>query len=121
MIYHKDQIKSDAIENRKAPLFAARFALGAASLLIIGKLIAYFLSGSAAMLASLMDSIGDGVISTIAYMSIRISMMPADEDHRFGHGKAEGFSAFIQASFLIGAGGFLATESFMRFFRDVEI
>lgn len=121
MIYKKDRIHHDPIEHRSAPLFAAYFALGAVAILIIAKLVAYFMSGSAAMLASLTDSIGDGVISLIAYMSIRISLMPADEDHRFGHGKIEGFSAFIQSAFLLGAGVFLAFDSFMRFFRPVEI
>ncbi|MFP4313061.1 MAG: cation diffusion facilitator family transporter, partial [Alphaproteobacteria bacterium] len=75
----------------------------------------------ATMLASLLDTLGDGVITLIAYFSLRISMMPADEDHRFGHGKAEGFSALIQASFLVGAAVFLMFESFMRLFRPVEI
>lgn len=121
MHYHKDTITNDPIENSKYSFYAMYFALGAVLILIIAKTAAYYLSGSAAMLAALTDSIGDGVITLIAFMSLRISLMPADEDHRFGHGKAEGFSALLQASFLVGAAVFLLFESTMRFFRPIEI
>ena len=116
-IYKKESVGgTDPSDHHPHATFATLWALGTVSILIIIKTIAFALSGSAAMLGSLIDTIGDGVISLITFISVRISLAPADEDHRFGHGKIEGFSALIQASFLMGAAVFLIFESFNRFF-----
>ncbi len=120
-MYEKHSIDHDTASNKSHSLFAAYWALGTVAILIIIKLGAYYMSGSAALLASLTDTLGDGVISIITLISIRISLMPADEDHRHGHGKVEGFSALLQASFLIGAAVFLIFESAQRIFRPVEV
>jgi len=95
-------------------MFAAYWALGTVFILIILKSIAYFLSGSTAMLGSLADTLSDGAISLMTFFSVRYSLKPADKDHRYGHGKIEGFSAFFQASFLLGAAVFLFFESASR-------
>ena len=100
------------------PFYAVLVIVG---LIIAIKVYAYFTSGSAAMLASLIDSIGDAALSFMAYLSLRLSLKPADEEHRFGHGKAEGFSALIQASFLFGATFFLQFETGQRFYATNEI
>jgi len=41
------------------------------------------------VLASLVDSLMDALASLINLMAVRLSLQPADDDHRFGHGKAE--------------------------------
>lgn len=120
-IYNNETIGNDQIENQKFALFAISFSLAMVLILVGAKAAAYFYSGSAAMLSSLTDTLGDGVISVIALTSLRIAMMPPDEDHRFGHGKAEGFSALLQGSFLVGSAVFLLFESVGRFFKPVEI
>lgn len=121
MIYKNDEAEDYTAGARKHSLFAAYWALGTVFILVIIKAGAYYLSGSAALLGSLTDTIGDGVISLITLASIRISLMPADKDHRFGHGKVEGFSAMLQASFLIGASVFLVFESARRLLRPEDI
>ena len=95
-------------------LFAARWGIATVAVLIVLKAFAAFASNSGAMLASLTDSMGDIMISMIAYYSISLSLKPADEDHRFGHGKAEGFSALLQGSILIGAAAFITLETLLR-------
>ena len=79
------------------------------------KLYAYIDNGSASVLASLIDSIVDAGASVITLMAIRVSLMPADADHRSGHGKAEGLAALFQAAFIAAAGFFLLLESISRF------
>lgn len=91
------------------------------AVILVFKIYAYAASGSAALLASLIDSAGDGVISLFGYLSVRLSLKPADEEHRFGHGKAEGFSALVQSSFLMGGAIFLVFETVHRFFAPVPV
>ena len=120
MSYARD-LADDPIEDRKYALYAMRCSLVVVSFLIILKLFAAFTSGSTAMLGSLIDTLGDGVLSLVGYISIKISLMPADEEHRHGHGKVEGFSALLQASFLMGSAVFLAFESLTRLAQPAVI
>ena len=107
--------------NQKLALLASYWALGTAFILAIIKGIAYFFTGSNALLASLIDTISDIVLSIVSYCSVKISLKPADDDHRFGHGKAEGFSAQIQASFLIGSSVFITFEAIRHYFTPAQI
>lgn len=85
------------------------------------KMYAYVESGAVSMLGSFIDSLGDIFISIVSYYSIKLSIKPADEEHRFGHGKAEGFSALFQSSFLFGSAVFLILETVRRLFSPVDI
>jgi len=74
------------------------------------KLLAGFLGSSAAMIADGVHSLSD-VISTIVIMvSLKVSSKPPDEEHPYGHGKAEAIGAKLVALLLIGAGIFLGWE-----------
>ncbi len=114
-------------ENKEKPFQPANALLPSYAALIIVSLIigikvyACFLSGATSMLASLIDSLGDAVISLLTYFSIQLSLKPADTEHRFGHGKAEGFSALFQSSFLMGSAFFLVFETGRRIFAPIEI
>lgn len=96
-------------------LFGAGASIVTVALLILMKLYAYIDSGSASVLASLIDSIVDAKVSIVMFLAIRFSLKPADADHRFGHGKIEGVAAILQAAFIAGAGFFLALEAINRF------
>lgn len=84
-------------------------------LIVILKIVATIFSGSAAVLSSLIDSLGDIALSTITLISVRWSLKPADDNHRHGHGKIEGICALIQASCLVGGAAFLLLEVLNRF------
>ncbi len=58
-------------------------------LLLIMKLIVGFLTKSQAMIADGLNSAGDVFASTITYIGNRISSTPGDDEHPYGHGKAE--------------------------------
>ncbi len=53
-------------------------------------------TGSTAMLGSLADTALDMVAAIITLIGVRLAAMPADDDHRFGHGKAEAIVALLQ-------------------------
>ena len=105
---------SDTHRPRMA-LFAGAASIGTVTVLIALKLYAAFETGSASVLASLIDSAVDASVSVMTFLAIRISLKPADDDHRHGHGKVEGLAALFQAAFIAGAGFFLLLESIRRF------
>ncbi|MCG9722971.1 cation diffusion facilitator family transporter [Shewanella sp. Isolate7] len=82
---------------------ASRAAVATALTLIVIKLAAWFYSGSASMLASLTDSFADALASIVNFIAIRYAIVPADQDHRYGHGKAEPLAALAQSAFILGS------------------
>jgi cation diffusion facilitator family transporter len=70
--------------------------------LIAGKLTVGLLTGSVAILADAAHSFLDLSASLFAFLGIRAAAKPADEDHAWGHAKAENISSLIQM-FLLGA------------------
>jgi ferrous-iron efflux pump FieF len=89
-------------------------AVGVAILLIVLKTAAYILTGSVAMMSSLADSALDLFASTINLFAINQSLVPADREHRFGHGKAEPLAGLAQGAFIAGSATFLVVESVGR-------
>ncbi|WP_418303120.1 cation diffusion facilitator family transporter [Paraurantiacibacter namhicola] len=75
---------------------AALASITVAVLLVGLKLWATWRTGSTAMLGSLADSALDMIVSMATFVGVWIASMPADEDHRFGHGKAEALAAIFQ-------------------------
>ena len=72
-----------------ASVFAALFLVGL-------KTWAAMTTGSMAMLGSLADTGLDLIASLVTLAGVRIAALPADSDHRFGHGKAEPLVALVQ-------------------------
>lgn len=83
---------------------ATQVSVGLAVLLAVIKAVAWQTTGSVAILSSLVDSILDAAASIINLLAVRQALEPADEDHRFGHGKAEPLAALGQAAFIAGSG-----------------
>lgn len=71
--------------------------------LMVLKITVGTLTGSVAVLSDGIDSAQDAIASTFAFVSIRLANQPADEEHPYGHGKAEAIAAMGQ-SLLIGGG-----------------
>ncbi len=96
---------------------AAWTATIVASLLLLVKLAAWWVTGSVSLLASLIDSMIDIAASILNLVVIRYSLQPADREHTFGHGKAESLSALAQAMFISGSAVFLILNGVDRFFH----
>lgn len=93
---------------------AATASLALAVALTLLKLGAAVVTGSLAVLSSLIDSLADIVASGITFLSVRISQQPPDRGHRFGHGKAESLSALAQAALVAGSALFVLVEGVRR-------
>lgn len=78
------------------------------------KMAVWLLTDSLSLLSSLIDSVMDVAASVVSFMAVRYSLQPADEDHRFGHGKAEDIAAFAQSTFIAGSGVFILVEAVGR-------
>jgi len=102
-------------EQRKRLLqLASRASVATAAFLLVMKLLAYWLTGSISIMASLLDSLLDVVASIINLLAIRIALMPADKEHPFGHGKAEALAGLGQATFIAGSAVFLIFQAILR-------
>jgi ferrous-iron efflux pump FieF len=93
---------------------AAYAAVAVSAVLVVLKAVAYFVTGSVAMMASLADSALDLFASSINLFAITQSLTPADREHRFGHGKAEPLAGLAQGAFIAGSASFLVVESVNR-------
>ena len=75
---------------------AALASVGMALTLLVAKSWAAIATDSTAMLGSLADTGLDLIASIVTLIGVRIAALPADHDHRFGHGKAEALVALGQ-------------------------
>ena len=82
---------------------ATAAALATAILLALSKAVAWWLSGSVSLLAGLTDSLLDGAASLLNLLAVHYSLRPADDDHRYGHGKAEALAGLAQSAFITGS------------------
>ena len=87
---------SSAEQHAQLTKSAAFASIAVALLLGVLKGWATWQTGSTAMLGSLADTALDLVASMATLVGVWVAAMPADEDHRFGHGKAEAISAMLQ-------------------------
>jgi ferrous-iron efflux pump FieF len=91
----------DRLEERATLTTRAALASVASALfLLVLKSYAAMATGSVAMLGSLADTGLDVIASLITLSGVRIAAMPADHDHRFGHGKAESLAALVQVGII---------------------
>jgi ferrous-iron efflux pump FieF len=89
--------------------------------LIALKAVTALLTGSLAVAASLVDSVLDFIASTTNWYAIRTAEVPPDEDHRFGHGKAESLSSLAQAGLVTASAAILVWQSLRRLMAPESI
>ena len=99
----------------------AALASVAVALLLLGlKAYAAYTTQSVAMLGSLADTGLDLIASLVTLAGVRIAALPADSDHRFGHGKAEALVALFQIVLIIVSAGWIAFRSGQRLIDGAE-
>ena len=110
-----------SLTNRRHPAAAQRLrvratyaSLAVAAVLIAAKLVVWISTDSVALLSSLVDSFVDAAASLVNFFAVRQAIVPADREHRFGHGKAEPLAALGQSAFLIGSAILLMFEAVRR-------
>jgi ferrous-iron efflux pump FieF len=92
-----------------------------AVILIAVKLAAWLATGSVSMLSTLLDSALDAAASCVNLVAVRQALVPADREHRFGHGKAEPLAALAQSAFIAGSAVLLVVEVVRRLWRPQPI
>ncbi len=97
--------------------FWVRYASWAATLvafiLVFIKVYAWLVTDSSAMLASATDSMLDLFASLSNVIILKFALAPADDEHKFGHGKMESLAGLVQAAFILGS-------AFLLFFHGIE-
>ena len=102
-------------ERKPSPL--TRFAwlsIAAAVVTIALKLVAYRLTGSVGLLSDAIESVVNLVGGIMALAMLTVAARPADEDHPYGHGKAEYFSSGVEGTLILLAAASIAYASVGR-------
>ena len=90
--------------NRAQLMRAATYASVSVAVILIGvKFYAWLATDSVSLLSTLVDSVLDAGASLVNLVAVHYALQPADEDHRFGHGKAEILGALAQSAFIFGS------------------
>ena len=112
------RIGEDVGEKKRAALLS----VGSATLLVSLKAFLVLRTGSLGVLSEALHSGLDLLAAIITFLSVRMSDLPADQKHPYGHGKVENFSAFVETGLLILTAVYIVYEAFNRlFFRAVHI
>lgn len=82
--------------------------------LVVVKVVAWLMTGSVSLLASLIDSLMDGLASLINLIAVRYALVPADKEHPFGHGKAEFLAGLGQSLLIAASAAFLFFHAYQR-------
>ncbi len=101
---------------------AAILSFSTNAALMVLKLSAGLAFGSVALLGDGIDSAEDVFASGLAFFAVRLALQPADEEHPYGHGKAESVAAMSQAALIAGGGMLVAVAAVRRLIsHDVDV
>jgi ferrous-iron efflux pump FieF len=101
--------------------WATSASVATAIALGLSKLVAWWLSGSVSVLASMVDSALDGSASLLNALAVRYAMKPADDEHLFGHGKSEALAGLAQALLISVSGAFILQHAVGRLDAPVPL
>jgi cation diffusion facilitator family transporter len=107
------------MKNNLAMHWAARLAFITSLALLLAKFAAYYLTDSKAVLSDAVESIINVVTAAFLMVSLSISSKPVDEDHPYGHGKIESFSAGLEGGLIIIAAVLILVEAVPAFFSPL--
>ena len=113
MSQQEEQKTSVTFDRSRLTKFAW-LSIGAALITIVLKAVAYLLTGSVGLLSDAIESIVNLVGGVMALGMLTIAAMPPDENHSFGHGKAEYFSSVVEGILILIAAGSIAYAAIGR-------
>ena len=116
-----DTTTTDPTGGERLPLTTAEAArltaritwlsVGVGASLMLLKAAAWWVSGSIALLASAADSALDFVAALVTFWAVRVAVLPADAEHRYGHGKAEAFASLLQAGLVFASAALIGEQA----------
>ena len=92
----------------------AKLAVAVGVTIFVIKLTAYLISGSVALLSDALESIVNIAASIMMMASIRVAMMPADREHKYGHQRAENISCLVEGVLIVMAAILIVVASLER-------
>jgi cation diffusion facilitator family transporter len=107
--------------NRRSLTRFAWLSIAAAIATIGLKGLAYWLTGSVGLLSDAIESFVNLVGAIVALVMLTIAARPADEDHRFGHSKAEYFSSGVEGTLILIAAASIAAAATQRLFHPQAV
>lgn len=111
----------DQAASRRLMTLATYAAVGTAASLVGVKFIAWLLTDSVSLMSTMIDSLLDVGASLVNLLAVRHALQPADEEHRFGHGKAESLAGLAQAAFISGSAVFLLLQAGERLYNPSPV
>ena len=112
---------NNLIRNINTNTGAAKLSLAVIISLIVLKLIVSVISRSISISAQAADSLLDLFSISITLIAVKMSGIPADQQHPFGHGKLEGLAALIQSIMILAAGSVIIYSAVQRIITSVPI
>jgi cation diffusion facilitator family transporter len=89
-------------------------SIAAAGILVALKLGVGITAGSLALISAGVESSGDVLAATLTFFAVRLARQPADEEHPYGHARAENLGALGEAGILLASGVIVAVEAIKR-------
>lgn len=102
-------------------LAVARISIVSNTLLTLGKLLVGVTMNSVSVISEAIHSGLDLIAALIAYFSLLQSVKPADDVHRYGHGKFENVAAIIEAFLILGAAAVIIWQAVLKLYRGGEV
>lgn len=99
----------------------ALISIVASVVVITLKIIAWRVSGSVGLLSDAAESLVNVVAAVGAFIALRVAARPADDDHNFGHTKAEYFSAVFEGVMIVIAAGIIIVAATERLLNPSEL
>jgi cation diffusion facilitator family transporter len=118
---HKQADHNDLMQDRASLTKFAWLSIGAAVATISLKTGAYFLTGSVGLLSDAIESLVNLVGAVMALLMLIIAARPADDDHVYGHTKAEYFSSSTEGLLILAAAIGIIGAAVQRLLQPREI
>jgi cation diffusion facilitator family transporter len=118
---HKTAEHHDLMQNRASLTRFAWLSITAAFATIILKAGAYYLTGSVGLLSDAIESLVNLAGAIMALLMLVIAARPADEDHVYGHSKAEYFASVTEGVLILGAALGIITTAAQRLLHPKAI
>lgn len=95
--------------------FYAKISVAAAIATFVLKLVAWKVTGSVGLLSDALESLANLAAALIALASLAVAVLPEDEEHAFGHSKAEYFAAGLEGALVLLAAAAIGWTAMERF------
>lgn len=109
------------MDKSKENIGLQRWVAGVAVVLFFLKLAAYYLTQSVAVLTDALESTVNVIAGFVALYSLHVAAKPRDQDHPYGHGKAEFLSAAVEGALVVMAGMIIIYEAIIDFIHPHAI